>query len=559
MIKKLLLLLKITGKKVRLTLILASVTGIFLFIAEYLFIIVLQSFLVTIGIADPTKVAIPDWLPNGTKYSLLCLLVIGSIKILVQMSKTYLTSSANQTFLKEQRLILMRYSMYNAERTNSHEMTSYLTDVLARSGSAVLDLTGLTTIFTSTSLLFITGISIAPYEMLIGVIGLGLAWFPIKFIDRYINEAGAGLTKNWELVTKYLLDSIRHNYFFRSHGIEENHLNNSSKSINQYEVHYNKFFKYSALKNGFPNFAGICLICIITYVSLNYFNTKGPQLLAFLYLFIKVAQSAGELSATLSHLRLNLDSVENLIKLSQEVNVSSNKEIFHTKSYKDYPIRDITCSNMSFRYNTDHYLFKDINFNLAPGDIYIILGKSGSGKSTFLSLLLNINQPSNGKITINNKDLNEVQLELKPSTAYIGPEPFLFTGTIRENLLYGNLRTNITDSEINTALELSEAKDFVYQKKRSLNFIIDEHAEISTGQKQRLSICRAILRKPKLLILDEATANLDGGTEHSILTSLKNELKTTIIFIVTHKKNLVSFGNYLLDLDSNPPRQTKIN
>jgi len=549
MIKKLYSLFNLLGKEVRLALLLSALVGILIFAAEYGFIIVLQYFLITIGIVETGKLDIPIWLPLELKYSLICLLAVGGLRTLAQMSKGYLTGVANQKFLKQQRSAILRYSIYNAEKLNSHEVTSFFSDTLARAGSAVLDFTGLIAGFTSTLLLLIAGFNLASIEMLVGLIGLSLIFVPIRFLNNKITAVGDGLTSDWELSNKNLLEGLKQNYFFRAHGLEENHISNGESYLKGYEENYNKFFKYSAFKIGLPNITGIFLISTITFLSVRYLNTSKSELLAFLYIFIRLAQGGGELSVTIGHLRLNLAGVDRLILWNKKIkdsdeNISNNK----LDVDKKLVIQKFVAKDVSFSYDFNNYLLKNINFSLKPGDIYIVIGKSGSGKSTLLSLLLNINLPSHGSVLLNNKSLQEVHSNLKLVTSYVGPEPFLFSASIRDNLLYGNQRENISEEEITHALKICSADEFVFDKEGGLNFVLDEHAKISTGQKQRLSLCRAVLRKPQLLILDEATANIDSVTEKKIIGSIKQDLGGVVTFIVTHKKSLISFGTHTLDL-----------
>jgi len=402
---------------------------------------------------------------------------------------------------------------------------------------------------TSISLLFLTGLTTAPVEMCIGTLGLFLTWVPIRFINKKISTLGDNLSIDWGNITRSLLENIRHNYFFRAHGLEQEQLRTGQIHLKSYETNYGTFYRYSAIKNGFPNIAGILLVSSIAYISITFLNTKGSALLSFLYIFIRVAQGGGELSVTLSHLRLNLPSAEKLVMWNSLFNSSSNNHSsFLDETKQKLRIKSLTTKDLSFSYE-DKKIIDKLNLSLNSGDILIISGQSGSGKSTLLSLLLSINQPSDGSICINDLPLSISADSYKRSIAYVGPEPFLFNASIKDNILLGSVKESLSSNEIEKAISLSCSDLLISEKPEGINYILDEHADISTGQKQRISICRAILRDPDLFILDEATANLDSTTEQRIMNNLKDNFPNSIFIIVTHKKELFHFGNKHLSLD----------
>ncbi len=164
----------------------------------------------------------------------------------------------------------------------------------------------------------------------------------------------------------------------------------------------------------------------------------------------------------------------------------------------------------------------------------MIKGESGSGKSTLLSLILGMYQPVSGQITINGFEINSIRDYLYERIAYVGPDPYLIKGTLRENLLYGN-STYLDDKKLIETLKLVQCETLLNSLPDGLNTILNEAAKLSTGQKQRLAIAKALLRHPKLLIMDESTANLDHKTEKEIIDNLKNILGSITSVIVSHK------------------------
>ena len=181
-------------------------------------------------------------------------------------------------------------------------------------------------------------------------------------------------------------------------------------------------------------------------------------------------------------------------------------------------------------------MFKNINFLITKGNTLVIKGQSGTGKSTLLSLILGINIPTSGEILINDFSTSSCTINFDNILGYIGPEPYFINGTIKENLLYGLSKDRqITEMELWNALELMELKSLVMNLPNQLEESIFDIPQFSTGQKQRLSFSRAIIRRPSILILDEATANLDTATENKIIENLTPLFKNCTSVIVTHK------------------------
>ncbi len=201
-------------------------------------------------------------------------------------------------------------------------------------------------------------------------------------------------------------------------------------------------------------------------------------------------------------------------------------------------VRDLT-----FAYTKDgRNILKDFDLDIAPGESLAICGPSGTGKTTLLHLLLGELSPQAGKVELvagtGVLDVAAVDEELLPRVAYAGAESFLIPGSLRENLLYG-LKREVSETELQTALEAA-ACGFVLDLPRGLDHTINEYSEgLSMGQKQRLCLARALLRRPQALFLDEVTAHLDEATEALIaeaLTALRG--KVTVI-CVTHRSGLI--------------------
>ncbi|WP_125980378.1 ABC transporter ATP-binding protein [Loigolactobacillus iwatensis] len=202
--------------------------------------------------------------------------------------------------------------------------------------------------------------------------------------------------------------------------------------------------------------------------------------------------------------------------------------------------RILEMNHVSFSYQTDQEILHDVSFKAAPNSVVAFVGPSGSGKTTIFSLLERFYRPDTGSITIGDTNLTDLNLaNWRDQIGLVGQNADTMTGTIRYNLTYG-LKKPTTDEEQWRALELAYAKDFVLEMPAQLETEIGENGvNISGGQRQRLSIARAFLRDPQLLMLDEATASLDPESEVMVQRALQDLMTGRTTLIIAHRINTI--------------------
>lgn len=215
--------------------------------------------------------------------------------------------------------------------------------------------------------------------------------------------------------------------------------------------------------------------------------------------------------------------------------------------------RQITFKNVSFKPSNStkaDNLLKGLNFTIQQGEKVRILGGTGSGKSLLLHLLLGFLSPTKGQVLLNSRPILDYNLQSwLQLIGYAPQEPFLFNGTISDNITFGI--NNITYDDLEKVLSVSQSKEFIGQLPNGLNEIIGEHGStLSGGEKQRIIIARALLRKPQLLILDNSTNNLDTITESTIFNNLDKQYHNITTIIVSQKIASISPGNKVIILDN---------
>ena len=199
----------------------------------------------------------------------------------------------------------------------------------------------------------------------------------------------------------------------------------------------------------------------------------------------------------------------------------------------------IKIENLDFRYGTRKLVLENINMTINAGEKIALVGESGSGKTTLSKLLMNFYPWEKGEIFIGDYNLKDINLEaLRSRISYISQDIFLFSGTIRENLELGN--EDATMEDIIEACRLSKADEFINSMPLRYETMLEENgANLSGGQKQRLAIARALLKKPDILIMDEATSNLDSITEKAIEKTINSLSKNITTIIIAHRLSTI--------------------
>jgi ABC-type multidrug transport system fused ATPase/permease subunit len=215
------------------------------------------------------------------------------------------------------------------------------------------------------------------------------------------------------------------------------------------------------------------------------------------------------------------------------------------------PVGRIEYRDVSFAYAEGQPVLKHIAFVAEPGQTIALVGATGAGKSTLVNLLLRFYElgPGGGDILIDDRSIRDLSKHaIRNATGFVSQESFLFNGTIRENLLFA--RSDASESEIWNALRAANAEEFVSRLPTGLDSSVGERGiRLSVGEKQRISIARAILKDPPMLVLDEATASVDTETERQIQEALNRLLMGRTSFVIAHRLSTVRHAGQILVLD----------
>ena len=235
-----------------------------------------------------------------------------------------------------------------------------------------------------------------------------------------------------------------------------------------------------------------------------------------------------------------LDRTEELMNLESEHELSDRT--IELKNVKG----DIKFENVSFAYEEEKEVLHHIDIDAPSGSVTALVGSSGSGKSTIAGLVSSFMNPNSGKVTIDGNDLSKVTLDsFRANLGVVLQDDFLFEGTIRENITFP--RPNATDEQVQKSVKAAYVNEFTDRFELGLETVIGERGvKLSGGQRQRIAIARAVLADPKILILDEATSNLDTESETMIQRSLTELMKGRTTFVIAHRLSTIRQADQIL-------------
>ena len=267
-------------------------------------------------------------------------------------------------------------------------------------------------------------------------------------------------------------------------------------------------------------------------------------LMFFSFFLFNPLQELGNVIATYNETKASMDNFSNLMNSKSEEVPVNPKTIG--------AINSLRFSNISFKHQSAKtYAVKDISFEAQAGETIAFVGPSGSGKTTLVKMLVGLYNPEEGAIFYNEKNAKEIDLtELRHQLGFVTQDAQLFSGTIKDNLLF--VKPSATDEEINDVLQKAACQNLLQRAENGIYTTIGEGGiKVSGGEKQRLSIARALLRNPKLLIFDEATSALDSITEEEITKTIRSisSKQDQITVLIAHRLSTIMHADKIYVLE----------
>lgn len=283
--------------------------------------------------------------------------------------------------------------------------------------------------------------------------------------------------------------------------------------------------------------------------------TSAALLVLFIQFVSHIYNPIRQFAEIFSDLMATQASVEKLFMLINTVPTLVDKpeviakygDLFHNKTENFEPLNgDIKFNHVSFSYNEGTEVIHDLNLHISQGTSLAIVGETGSGKSTTVNLLCRFYEPTKGEILIDDVNYRDRSVGwLRSNIGYVQQAPFIFKGTVKDNIRYGRL--DATDEEIVDVCKKLDIHNFIITLKNGYDtYLRDGGNELSQGQKQLISFARAIIRNPKILILDEATSSIDTETEHDIQGAINKMLVGRTSLIIAHRLSTIVGADRIL-------------
>ncbi len=255
--------------------------------------------------------------------------------------------------------------------------------------------------------------------------------------------------------------------------------------------------------------------------------------LAYLTRFFKPVKDLAGMASTVAQATVALERIQGILSADDIIPVS--KDAIHPGRM----LGGIRFEHVAFGYEKDAPVLRDVSFEVSPGQIVGIVGPTGSGKSTILSLIPRFYEPSGGRILVDGQDIGSLQLAaLREQIGFVLQETVLFRGTIRENIAYG--RPHATHEDIVAAAKVANADEFIRRMPHGYDSMVGERGDtLSGGQRQRIGIARAVVRNAPIMILDEPTAALDAESEQLVIEGLRRLMKGRTVLMIAHRLSTI--------------------
>ncbi|WP_134687477.1 ABC transporter ATP-binding protein [Brevibacillus migulae] len=383
---------------------------------------------------------------------------------------------------------------------------------------------------------------------LIMLITVPLALAVLLPLGRQMHKISRGLqdeTAQFTTILNQVLSEIR---LVKASNAEANEYESGKKGITNLLQYGLKEAKIHALISPIISFViTMLLVIIIGYGGMRVTTgalTAG-DLVAFIMYLIQIVIPLSKLTMFFTQLQKAVGATERLIEM-----LESREEDFTSGRSVQDANQPIAVERVTFAYQNGENRLKDVSFTVKPGKVTAIVGPSGSGKTTLFSLFERFYHPQRGTIRLGADPIDEFTLRSwRCQIGYVSQESPLIAGTIRDNICYGMDR-EITDEELQKAAEMAYAHEFIEELPHKYDTEVGERGiKLSGGQRQRIAIARALLRDPKILMLDEATSSLDSKSEIIVQKALQNLMKGRTTLVIAHRLSTVVDADHILFME----------
>lgn len=377
-----------------------------------------------------------------------------------------------------------------------------------------------------------------------GLIAVGVfsvVALPIVILGRSLRRTTKKMQERTGEITAFIGESLMGMAIVKAFN-QENRMIKKFNSINSTVFeHYKKTIRVTILQRPMIEMIGASGAALAVGMSVDQFTPE--RFTSFLVALFLLYEPVKKISKVNNTIQQSVAAGQRIFEILDEV--PSVRDLPNAICFKE-PVREVVYDKICFKYQTGGEIFSDFSLSVKAGEVLAIVGQSGSGKSTLVNLLPRFYDPSSGAVRVNGTDLKDMTLKsLRDMIAIVTQDTILFNGTVRENIAYANPQASM--GEVETAAQAAQAHTFISAMPQGYDTNIgDRGMNLSGGQRQRLSIARALLKNPPILILDEATSNLDTQSESEVQIALENLMKGRTVFVIAHRLSTVKKANRII-------------
>ena len=399
------------------------------------------------------------------------------------------------------------------------------------------------------AVLLVVAFALSPQLSLLFLLGGGIVSLVVNMLLRNAKHAGTEVTSQNSILQEAIQEHLHAAKLIKASGMERESLQvfeNIARKLNDTETKGNIGpYRLAAFLN--PIVAG--LLCLGLYLALTQLRINAAAALVVLFIFYRISTRAVMIQQAWHGLLLNAPAYGAISGELDEARRFLEQKPLPTHTLCPHLSRSIEVENVTYSYCPGLPVIQNVSLSIPVGKTVALVGGSGSGKSTLLDLILGLLRPEHGSIEIDGIDLREIDLRAwRSRIGYVGQDTILFHDSIINNIRWANPKA--TDLEVKDAAELAHADTFMKTASQGYETKIGHRGvRLSGGERQRLALARALVRRPNLLILDEATSNLDAVSEKAVQEAIDGLQRRITIIIVAHRLATVRNADWIYVLD----------
>ncbi|WP_411345357.1 ABC transporter ATP-binding protein [Paenibacillus sp. WLX1005] len=474
----------------------------------------------------------------------------------MQRKQSMMGAEIQQGFIKTLRLRVYRHIMRSNWsfflRKRKSDLSHMLTTELARvsQGTNLVLMLATSILFTVLQIGFAMVLSVK--MTLLVLIGGGLL---ALYARRFVRRSKAYGDKMTQLSQDYfsgIQENLNGIKDIKSNMLEASHFDWFRNMANKLEYNLIQQVRLNSATQLMYKLVSVVFIIGFILLSAQVFQLQPERSVLIILIFARLWPRFSGIQSYLEYISALVPAFHALSKLQEECKQS--EESYSPVAHGEGPVQSmqdgIRCEEVSFRYTTEHEdALKQVNLYIPAGKMTAIAGRSGAGKSTLIDLLMGLMEPQQGTVKMDGASLTgERLLSWRNSIGYVSQEPFLFHTSIRDNLLL--VKPEATEDELWEALAFAACDEFIRKLPQGLDTIIgDRGVRLSGGERQRVVLARAILRKPEVLILDEATSSLDTENEAKVQAALEKLKGKITLIVIAHRLSTIRNADQVVVVD----------